>query len=156
MATLSGAWWCRVSAAGKLTGWDRVGSSTCLSVAAHTMEQIRLWGTLACCWGVKQPTLKHTHATWVINPLEPVMQFGDQVTAVRWPGHCSLVTRSLQLGDQVTAVWWPRHCGVVLRQLRGKSYLLHIAKYERQIESTRHCVKFSVLNHRHNSLFVIY
>ena len=72
MATLPGTWQHRVSAG---TGWpgiiilwlDEIASLICnfyLSVAAlvwKLSELICQWGTLACCWDVKQPTNNSPH-----------------------------------------------------------------------------------------------
>ena len=68
VATLPGAWHYRVSAGTGRPGVSilqlgEVASLICsfyLSVAAHKIEQICPWDTLACCWDVKQPTNKLT------------------------------------------------------------------------------------------------
>ena len=69
VATLPGAWRCRVSAG---TGWPvsiycdwmswKVWCATSVSVwqQVNLSEQIRPWDTLACCWDVMQPTDKQT------------------------------------------------------------------------------------------------
>ena len=51
---------CPVSVCCDWVRW-KVWSATSVSVWQHVKlsEQIRPWGTLACCWDVKQPTNKH-------------------------------------------------------------------------------------------------
>ena len=63
LATLPGAWRCRVSTGCQytVTGWGRTFDPQLLSQCGSTVklsEQIRPWDTLACCWDVKQPTNK--------------------------------------------------------------------------------------------------
>ena len=91
--------------------WVRwtVWSATSVSVWQHIKlsEQIRPWGTLACCWDIKQPTNKQIVST-DHDPLEPVenfvlsfQEFLDRRQMTEW-GNKNLVDEGQGQGVKLT------------------------------------------------------